>query len=160
MLWSNNSLQHARRQVQKPRQEQEILSFICTIAHLHNLGTLTATPFALRDVRTASLLCLPQPQRNSTPSKCTTSRVTLAPADAQDPPHKHTCTHASAAQLRHTAFCYNTLSRPGLSGSLRKDFWAAATQRGKTCNSKHKWCLQIMPTFCPQRDKASVPNSA
>lgn len=162
MLWSNNSSWHARRQVQKPRQEQESLSFIYKIAHLHTLGTLTVTPFALHDVCTASLLCLPHPQRNSNSSECPTSRVTLATADAQDSPHRahvHTRIHAQVLPRSGTQpSAINTPSRSGLSGSVRKDFWTAATQRGKTCISKHRWCLQTMPTFCPQRDKASVPN--
>lgn len=110
MLWSNNSLWHARRQVQKPRQEQESLSFIYKIAHLHNLGTLTVSPFALHDVCTATLLCLSPPQKNSNSSKCTTSCVTLATADAQDSPHRahvYTRTHTtSAPQVRHATFCY------------------------------------------------------
>lgn len=93
----------------KTQAGTESLSFIYKIAHLHNLGTLTVTPFALHDVRTASLLCLPHPQRNSNSSKCTTSRVTLATADAQDSPHRahvHTHTRTSAPQGRHTTFCY------------------------------------------------------
>lgn len=154
MLWSNNSLRHARRQVQKPRQEQESLSFIYKIAHLHNLGTLTVTPFALNDVCTATLLCLSPPQKNSNSSKCTTSCVTLATADAHT--HTHKCSPGQARNL----LLWTPLSWSGLSGSVRKDFWTAATKRGKTCISKHRWCLQIMPTFCPQGDKASVPNWA
>lgn len=110
MLWSNNSLWHARRQVQKPRQEWESFSFIYKTAHLPNLGTLTVTPFALRDVCTASLLCLPQPQRNSSSSKRTTSRVPLATADAQDSPrraHVHTPAQTPVLpRVRHTTFRY------------------------------------------------------
>lgn len=145
-----------------PGRNKKVYPFIYEIAHLHNLGTLTVTPFALHDVCTASLLCLPHPQRNSNSSKCTTSRVTLATADAQGSPHRahvHTGIHTQVLPRSGTQpSAINTPPRSGLSGSVRKDFWTAATQRGKTCISKHRWCLQTMPTFCPQRDKASVPN--
>lgn len=121
--WSGSSLRHARRQVQKPRQEWESLSFIYKAAHLHNPGTSTATPRALHGERAANLLCLPQPQSNSSSSKRTTSRVSLTSADTHHPPGR-----AHTLPVRHTTSRYN---HPGTERVSHRTGGAAATQRGK-----------------------------
>lgn len=75
------------------------------------------------------------------------------------------CTHAyahtrSLGRAHHPPL-KTPLAPSGLSRWVRKDFGTPATQRGKKPHiSKHGWCLQVVPTFCPQRDKASVPNWA